>query len=245
MNGWLAFGFGGYYFGRGGIHFDSTYILVLIGLGLTLLASMRVKSVFSTYSRVRNMAGLTGAEAAARALRYAGITDVRIERVRGNMTDHYDPRNKVLRLSDTVYSEASIAAVGVAVHECGHAVQHQVGYAPLGLRSVVIPTAQLGSTLGWPVFLIGLIASIPFLMTAGIVLFSAAVLFQLITLPVEFNASRRALRIIEESGMLSVEENRGAKKVLSAAAMTYVAALASSVLTLLRLIILAGGRDRD
>ncbi|MDD7266641.1 MAG: zinc metallopeptidase [Lachnospiraceae bacterium] len=230
---------------RYGFFGDPTLILVLIGLGLTLLASLRVKSVFATYSRVRNMAGLTGAEAAARALRQAGIYDVRIERVAGSMTDHYDPRNKVLRLSETVYDTPSIAAVGVAVHECGHAVQHQVGYGPLALRSVFVPTAQIGSTLGWPIFLIGLISSISILMTIGIILFAAAVVFQLITLPVEFNASSRALRLIEETGMLSKDENRGARKVLSAAAMTYVAALSASVLNLLRLIILAGGRDRD
>jgi Zn-dependent membrane protease YugP len=165
--------------------------------------------------------------------------------VSGSLTDHYDPRNKTLALSQDVYGRTSIAAVCVAAHECGHAIQHEKNYAPLNIRSAIVPVANIGSSLSWPIFLLGLLLSVPSLLTVGILLFSFAVLFQLVTLPVEFNASKRALKMLESTGILSTQENSGARKVLTAAALTYVAALASSVLQLFRLIILAGGRRRD
>ena len=228
-----------------GYYYDPTYILVLIGALLSLWASARVNSTYNRYAKVYSRSGLTGAEAAQQILKNAGIYGVRVEHVSGNLTDHYDPKAKVLRLSDSVYGSRSVAAVGVAAHECGHAIQHNVNYAPLNIRSAIVPVANIGSSLSWPIFLLGLILSIPALTTAGIVLFSLAVLFQLVTLPVEFNASSRALKMLESTGILSHEENAGAKKVLTAAALTYVAALASSILQLLRLIILSGGRRRD
>lgn len=175
----------------------------------------------------------------------AGITDVMVVPVSGSLTDHYDPRSKKLALSQDVYDKTSVAAIGVAAHECGHAIQHQVNYAPLSFRTAIVPAANIGSSLSWPLFLAGLIFSIRPLLTLGIVLFSLAVLFQLVTLPVELNASSRALKMLGNSGMLGNDELKSAKKVLAAAALTYVAALAASVLQLLRLIILAGGKDRD
>ncbi len=229
-------------------YYDPTYGLVLIGVVLSLLASAKVKSTFNKYSRMRNSRGMTGAQAAEQVLHGAGIYDVRIEHVSGNLTDHYDPRSKVLRLSDTVYGQTSVAAVGVAAHECGHAIQHAKGYAPLKFRSVLVPVANFGAKISWPLILIGLLLNSEsswFLMQAGIIAFSAAVLFQIVTLPVEFNASGRAVRILASSGMMYGDEIVAAKKVLNAAALTYVAAAASSILQLLRLILLAGGRRRD
>ena len=228
-----------------GYYFDPTYFLLIIGMILSMAASARVKSTFSIYSRVRNASGLTGAEAARRILHMAGITDVTVVPISGSPTDHYDPRNKQLALSQDVYDRTSVAAIGVAAHECGHAIQDAQNYVPLNLRSAIVPVANIGSTLSWPLFLAGLILSIRPLLTLGILLFSFAVLFQLVTLPVEFNASARALKMLGSSGMLGTDEVKSAKKVLTAAALTYVAALASSILQLLRLIILAGGRDRD
>ncbi|SFR95598.1 hypothetical protein SAMN05661086_02789 [Anaeromicropila populeti] len=226
-------------------YWDPTYILILIGALLSLGASAMVRSTYGKYSRVRNIAGLTGAQAAERILRNAGIYDVRIERVSGDLTDHYDPRNKVLRLSDTVYGSASIAAVGVAAHECGHAVQHDKSYVPLTIRSTIVPVVQFGSFLSWPLIILGFMLRGQLLITLGIVLFSAVVAFQIITLPVELNASRRALVLLEQGGILYRDEVNQAKKVLNAAALTYVAAAAASILQLLRLIILFGGRGRD
>lgn len=229
-------------------YYDPTYFLVLIGVVLSLLASAKVKGTFNKYSRVRNSRGLTGAQAAEQVLHGAGIYDVRIEHVSGNLSDHYDPRNKVLRLSDSVYGQASVAAVGVAAHECGHAIQHANGYAPLKFRNVLVPVANFGAQIAWPLILIGLLInreSSWYIMMAGIIAFSLAVLFQIVTLPVEFNASGRAIRILEETGMMVDDELRGARKVLSAAALTYVASAASSVLQLLRLVLLTGGRRRD
>lgn len=228
-----------------GYYWDPTYILLVIGMLLSLAASARVKSTFAIYSRVRSASGMTGAEAARRILHMAGITDVMVVPVSGSLTDHYDPRSKKLALSQDVYDKTSVAAIGVAAHECGHAIQHQVNYAPLSLRTAIVPAANIGSSLSWPLFLAGLIFSIRPLLTLGIVLFSLAVLFQLVTLPVELNASSRALKMLGNSGMLGNDELKSAKKVLAAAALTYVAALAASVLQLLRLIILAGGKDRD
>lgn len=228
-----------------GYYFDPTYFLLIIGMILSMAASARVKSTFSIYSRVRSASGLTGAEAARRILHMAGITDVTVVPISGSLTDHYDPRNKQLALSQDVYDRTSVAAIGVAAHECGHAIQDAQNYVPLNLRSAIVPVANIGSTLSWPLFLAGLILSIRPLLTLGILLFSFAVLFQLVTLPVEFNASARALKMLGSSGMLGTDEVKSAKKVLTAAALTYVAALASSILQLLRLIILAGGRNRD
>ena len=229
-----------------GMYFDPTYILVVIGLLLSMAASAMVNSTFSKYSRVRSLSGMTGAEAARRVLNSAGIFDVRIERVSGKLTDHYDPRNKVLRLSESTYGSCSVAAICVAAHECGHAIQDQQQYGPLVLRSPLVALANFGSTAAWPIFLLGLVMSLEPLVTLGILFFGLAVLFQLVTLPVEFNASARAVRILESTGILGNQELDGGKKVLRAAAMTYVASLAASVLQLLRLIILAGGRrDRD
>lgn len=237
--------FFGYGYGYRGLYFDPTMILALLGLVLTMIASAGVNSTFAKYNRVRCMRGMTGAQAAEQVLHAAGIYDVQIRHVSGKLTDHYDPRNKTLNLSDSTYSSPSVAAVCVAAHECGHAVQDQKKYGPLVLRSTLVPLANFGSQLSWPVFLAGLIFSLQPLVMAGIVLFSLAVLFQLVTLPVEFNASSRALHILEDTGMLGSQEMTGARKVLRAAAMTYVAALASSLLQLLRLVLLARRNDRD
>ncbi|MDF2944383.1 MAG: putative rane protein [Herbinix sp.] len=227
--------------------FDSTYILVLIGVVLSLAASAKVKSTFAKYSRVRSMSGLTGAQAAERLLQASGIYDVQIEQVSGNLSDHYDPRHKVLRLSDSVYGQTSLAAIGVAAHECGHAIQHQNSYVPLKFRGALVPVANIGSMAAWPIILIGLfLGGSQYLIDLGIILFSVAVLFQVVTLPVEFNASTRAIARLGETGILSNEELRQSKKVLDAAALTYVAAAAATILQLLRLILLfGGGRNRD
>lgn len=230
------------------MYFDPTYLLVLAGVILSLMASARVKSTFSKYAKVRNSRGMTGAEAAERVLHASGIYDVRIERVSGNLTDHYDPRSKVLRLSDAVYDDTSVAAVGVATHECGHAIQHAVGYGPLKLRSTLVPIANFGAQIAWPLILIGLLfnsQTSSMLINLGILAFSAAVVFQLITLPVEYNASNRAIRMIADTGIMQEEEIGAAKKVLNAAALTYVASAASAILQLLRILLLTGGRRRN
>lgn len=226
-------------------YYDPTYLLAILGLILTMIASARVNATFAKYNKVRCMSGLTGAEAAQRVLHAAGLYQIRIEHVSGKLTDHYDPKSKVLRLSDSTYSSTSIAAVCVAAHECGHAIQDQKQYGPLVLRSTLVPMANFGSQVSWPIFLAGLFFSLKSLLWMGILLFFLAVLFQLVTLPVEFNASSRALHVLEDSGMLGSQEMPAAKKVLHAAAMTYVAALASSLLQLLRLILLARRNDRD
>ena len=215
---------------------------------MSLLASARVNTVFNKYSRVMSRQGITGAMAAERILHSQGIYDVRIERVSGKLSDHYDPRSKVLRLSDSTYGDTSVAAIGVAAHECGHAVQHAKGYGPLAVRSALVPLANIGSSLGYILVIIGLLFTRntgTMLITIGLIAFSCAVLFQIVTLPVEFNASSRALVMLEGQGILGSEEIKGSRKVLSAAAMTYVAAAATSILQLIRLIIIAGGRNRD
>lgn len=237
----------GYGYGYG-MYMDPTYFLVLIGALLCMAASFKVNSTYKKYSKMRSLSGTSGAEAADKILRYAGITDVRIEHVAGNLTDHYDPKRKVLRLSDSTYSSTSVAAIGVAAHECGHAIQHQESYAPLAIRSALVPAANIGSRLGIPIILLGLLLSYnSILIQIGIWVFALAVLFQIVTLPVEFNASKRAIRLVEEYGILSTEENVACKKVLGAAALTYVAAAASAILQLLRLILLFGNRrsNRD
>lgn len=229
-------------------YYDPTYSLVLIGVVICMLASSRVNSVFRRYASVRSMSGMTGREAAERILRANGIYDVQVCHISGHLNDHYDPRNKILRLSDATYNSPSVAAIGVAAHECGHAVQHAVGYAPLKIRGALVPVANFGSTLAWPLILIGLLIrsdAAVLLINLGILLFSAAVLFQIVTLPVEFNASRRAVQALEKGGMLYGEEIDGTKAVLRAAALTYVASAASMILQLLRLIIIGGRRQDD
>ena len=236
-----------YYANRGmGWGFDGTYVLIILAFLISALVSAKMNATFSKYSKVRSYCGMTGAQAAQRILSSAGIYDVRIEHVSGKLTDHYDPSNKVLRLSDAVYGNTSIAAIGVAAHECGHAVQHARNYVPLSVRSAIVPVANFGSQLSWPLFLAGLIFSFLPLLMIGILLFCAALLFQIVTLPVEFNASARALRMLDETGIMGRQEIRGTKKVLRAAAMTYVAAVIGSLLQLLRLLILSGAfRKRD
>ena len=230
------------------MYFDPTYFLVLLGVVLSLIASGMVKSTFAKYSRVQNARYLTGAQVAEQVLHSAGIYDVRIERVAGNLTDHYDPRSKVLRLSDTVYGQCSVAAAGVAAHECGHAIQHAHGYGPLRLRSTLVPVANFGSKIAWPLIIFGLFLngeSSVLLINLGIIAFVAAVAFQLITLPVEFNASRRAMQMLVNGGIMYGQEAQGARKVLNAAAMTYVASAATAILQLVRILFLTGGRRRN
>ena len=230
------------------MYWDWTYILVILAAIISAVASMKVNTTFSRYSGVRAISGMTGAEAAQRILRSQGIMDVQVRHVSGNLTDHYDPRSKILNLSDSVYGSTSVAAIGVAAHECGHAVQHQVGYAPLNIRSTLVPIANFGQTISWPLILIGFLLNgsvSQMFLYAGVILFSAAVLFQLVTLPVEFNASSRALRLLQDNGILASDEIGKTRKVLSAAALTYVAGAIGAILQLLRLLILIGGRRRD
>ena len=235
-----------YYYG-----FDMTYVvLVLPCLLLSLWASSRVNSTFQKYSKERSRRGITGADAARRVLQANGVTGVTIEQVAGNLTDHYDPRTNVIRLSQSVHSSTSVAAIGVAAHEAGHAVQYAQHYGPIKLRAAIIPITNIGSKLAMPLILIGLLFNIAadvsyFFVYAGIACFGLSLVFQLITLPVEFNASRRAMAAIEETGMLTEDEQGGAKKTLSAAAMTYVAATAVALAQLLRLIAIFGRRRRD
>ena len=241
----LLFGFG-YGYGYPMFYgFDRTYLLVLVAAIFSIWASARVNSTYNKYAKVRSMQGITGAEAAQRILYYAGLTNIRVEHVHGNLTDHYDPRSKVLRLSDSTYGSTSVAAIGVAAHECGHAIQDQEGYLPLKLRSTLVPAASLGSKLGIPIIILGEnLGSNYLLVQIGIWVISLAVLFQLVTLPVEYNASGRAMNILESRGILGQEELSMSRKVLSAAALTYVAAAAASIMQLLRLILLFGGGRR-
>ncbi len=234
----LAYGF--YYF------WDPTYLLIIIAMLLSLVASAMVKSTFSKYARVRSFSNMTDAQAAEKLLHRQGIYDVRIGHIAGDLTDHYDPRNKVLNLSDSTYQSTSVAAIGVAAHECGHAIQHAKGYAPLALRGALVPAANIGSSISWPLIILGIILGVnQTLITIGIFCFSLAVLFQIVTLPVEFDASRRALNLLEADGILQQGEVKQTRKVLTAAAMTYVAGTAGAILQLLRLILLFGGRRDD
>lgn len=237
----LYYGYGLYY----GI--DPTYILVIIAAVLAIFASTKVNSTFNKYAKVRSTSGITGAEAARKVLQYSGVFDVAVEHVSGNLTDHYDPRTKVLRLSDATYNSDSVAAIGVAAHECGHAIQHAESYAPLKIRGAIVPVANFGSKLAWPIIILGVIlGGSPTLINIGIWLFVLVVLFQLITLPVEFNASNRAVKMLGSYGILHDNEILQTKKVLSAAALTYVASAAGGILQLLRLVLLfGGGRSRD
>lgn len=225
--------------------YDLTYFIFMIPcLILSLYCSAKVNSTFNKYSKVSNKRGLTGAQAAYQVLTANGVTGVRIEHVSGNLTDHFDPRTNTIRLSDSVYNSASVAAVGVAAHEAGHAVQHAQGYVPNKLRSAIVPVANIGSRLSWILILIGFLLPVQFnfVITLGILFFSFSVLFTLVTLPVEFDASKRALATIQGSNLLYDDEYTGAKKTLSAAAMTYVAAAATSIAQLLRLVLLANRR---
>lgn len=232
-------------------YIDWTYIVLVIpAMILALYAQNKVNSTFKKYSRVASRSGMTGAQAARRLMELNGIYDVSIERVSGNLTDHYDPSKKVLRLSDSVYSDTSVAAIGVAAHETGHAIQHARGYVPLTLRTVMVPLANLGSTLSMPLIFLGILFSFSSVMgntmiNLGILLFGLSVVFTIITLPVEFNASRRAVACLGDSGILYDDEIGVVKKVLSAAAMTYVASTAVALANFLRLIIIFGGRRRD
>ena len=226
-------------------YYDSTYILVIIGAIISMIASAKVKSTYAKYGKVRSHSGMTATDAARMILDNAGLRHVRIERVSGDLTDHYSPKEQVLRLSDTTINSGSIAAIGVAAHECGHAIQHAQHYAPLNIRNAIVPVVNLGSTLSWPMIFLGLLFGFTGFFKIGILLFSFSLIFQIITLPVEFNASSRAVAILESSGMLYEDELKGARKVLSAAAMTYVAAVVATLLSLLRLIILFGGRRNN
>jgi len=224
---------------------DSLYIILVVPtIILSLWAQFKVKSTFAKYSQIRCSKGISGAQAAELLLRANSISDVSIESVAGSLTDHYDPRSHVLRLSQPVYGESSLAAVGVAAHETGHAIQHARGYGPLGLRSTLVPVANIGSSIGPWIAMAGLLLSIGPLINIGIILFGGAVAFYLITLPVEFNASSRALAILSQNNVLSPEELRGARKVLSAAAMTYVASALTALMSLVRLILLSQRRRR-
>lgn len=235
------------YYGLG-FFYDPTYILVVIGAVICLLASARVKSTFQKYSNYRSTLGMTGREAAEQMLQRNGIYDVQVVHISGQLTDHYDPRNKTLALSDPVYNARSVAAIGVAAHECGHAIQHQKAYVPLRMRAALVPAANFGSAICWPLIIFGFFITSNtgyYLIMLGILLFSLSVLFQLVTLPVEFDASHRALVFLRDSEMLNPAELKDTRKVLSAAALTYVASAAAMILQLLRLILISGGRRRE
>lgn len=232
-----------------GYYFDPTYILIIIGVIICSVASARVNSTFRKYSKYKSYSGLTGAQAAQKILESQGIYYVKIQHVGGNLTDNYNPKTKVLSLSDSVYGQTSVAAIGVAAHECGHAMQHAKGYAPISVRNALVPFANAGSYLSWILIAVGILlfnrGTGQTLLNLGIIAFSLVVLFQLVTLPVEYNASNRAIKVLESTGIFGNEELKYTKKVLGAAALTYVAAAASSILQLLRLVILFGGRRDD
>ena len=230
-----------YYYGH---YMDPTYLLVIVGFLLTLFASFGVKATFAKYRNVGNARGCTAAMAARRILDANGLQNVQIERVRGELTDHFDPRAGVVRLSDATYDSVSVGSIGVAAHECGHAIQYATGYAPIKIRNRIVPVVNIGNSLSMPLFLIGLLLGRTEIAMAGVLLFSLVLIFQLVTLPVEFNASMRAMKILEQSDMLYGDELKGAGKVLRAAAMTYVAAVASTCLQLLRLLLIVGQRNR-
>lgn len=223
--------------------YDPTFLLLIPAIILAIYAQAKVKGTYAKLSKVRSGKGLSGAEVGKRLLNENGLGSIPIEEIRGNLTDHYDPRAKVLRLSSGVYRNPSVAAIGIVAHEVGHAIQDAQAYFPLGVRNNLVPVANFGSTLAFPLFFLGFLFATPLLMDIGIIAFSLAVAFQVITLPVEFNASNRALKILSDGGYVTQEEQGMAKKVLSAAALTYVAATAMAVLNLLRLLILRGNRD--
>lgn len=225
---------------------DPTFILLIPGVLLAAWAQSKVSSTFDKFYRIRSQSGITAAQAARQILNQKGLESVVVERIPGKLSDHYDPRSKTLRLSEQVYASNSLAAIGVAAHEAGHALQHDDGYAPLAIRSSLVPIANIGSTASWVLLMAGIIFSIPVLARFGVYAFSAVVLFQLVTLPVEFNASSRALTLLETGGYLNREEIPQTKKVLDAAALTYVAAALMGILQLIRLVIISGmGRNDD
>ena len=227
------------------MYIDFYYIVLVVPtLILSMLAQLMVKSTFSRYSRIKCSRPVTGRDAASLLMRRNNIGNVAIEQVGGSLTDHYDPRSKKLRLSDPVYAQSSIAAVGVAAHEAGHAIQHALGYGPLGLRSSLVPVANIGSMAGPLLAVAGLFLDFPLLINIGILLFSGAVLFYLVTLPVEFNASSRAMQLLKSENVLTKEELQGVRKVLTAAAMTYVASALTAIMSLIRLVLLSRGRRR-
>lgn len=227
-------------------YYDPYYWMILVpAMLIALLAQLNVSATFNRYSRVASRRGLTGAQAAEAVLRAHGVYDVRIERVSGRLSDHYDPRSNVIRLSDGVYGSTSVASLGVAAHEAGHAVQYAQGYGPIKLRTAIIPVCNIGSQLSILLIVLGLIFYFPALFGVGVILFAVAVVGQVVTLPVEFNASRRAMASLRDTGLLEQEELRGARKVLTAAAMTYVAALLVSIAQLLRFLLAFGGRRRN
>lgn len=229
----------------GFLYFDEYYlILVLPMLLLSIFAQIRVKTAYSSYSKKLNKRGVTGAAAAAAVLDYYKIDNVRIEKVAGSLSDHFDPRTNVIRLSEGVYDRCTVAAVGIACHEAGHAAQHFESYFPIRFRNAILPVCNIGSTLGVPLAIIGYFINSEPLISVGLLLYALVAVFQLVTLPVEFNASKRAIAVIDETGLLEKDENKGAKSVLRAAAMTYVAALAVSLANLLRLILLTSRRRR-
>lgn len=226
-------------------YWDPTYVLVIAAMLLSMFASFGVNATFNKYKKLRTVRNITGAEAARRVLDMNGLQHIRIERISGNLTDHFDPKAGVIRLSDATYDDTSVAAVGVAAHEAGHAVQHAVGYAPIKIRNSIIPVVNIGNALSMPLFLIGLLLNMLGLAYLGVILFSLTLVFQVVTLPVEFNASRRAIAILDNSMMLYEDEIKPAKKVLKAAAMTYVAAVAATALQLLRFLLIIGSRRDD
>ncbi len=224
--------------------FDPTYVLVIISFALTLFASFGVKATFSKYNEIHSSTGLTAAMAARRILDANGLQNIRIEHTAGELTDHYSPNEDVIRLSDSTYDSSSVAAIGVAAHECGHAIQHKVGYVPIKIRNSIVPAVNLSNALSMPLFIIGIIFGFTPLQLAGAILFAMVLVFQLVTLPTETNASRRAMKTLESMNMLEGDELVGARKTLIAAAMTYVAAVASTALQFLRLLMLANRRRR-
>lgn len=226
------------------LFYDSTYLIIIPAIIFALIAQINVKSTFTKYSKIKNGRGFTGSDVARQILDNNGLQNVRIEHINGNLSDHYDPRANVVRLSDSVYNSSSVAAIGVAAHEVGHAIQHAQGYVPIKIRSAVIPATQVGSKLAIPLVILGMIFSMQPFITFGILLFTTVVFFQAVTLPVEFNASSRALATLKDSYILEGEELSQSKKVLTAAALTYVAALFSSIMSLLRLVLLSNKRNR-
>lgn len=225
--------------------YDPTWWLIIVGMLLCLAASGNVSATYRKYSKFENARGMTASEVAERILRGAGISDVRIERIEGELTDHYDPKNKVVRLSENVYHSTSVAAIGVAAHECGHVLQHYNGYLPIRVRNAIVPVVNFGSNLSWPLILLGVLFGLTNLVDIGIILFTLVLLFQIVTLPVEFNASKRAIGVIRDTGILYGDEITGAKKVLNAAALTYVAGVIATALQVLRLFLLFGRRRRN
>lgn len=226
-------------------YMDPTYVLVILGFILSMIASFGVKSTFARYDSVKNSRGMTGAQAARKILDQNGLYNIQIGHIKGNLTDHYSPNEGIIRLSDSTYNSDSVAAIGVAAHECGHAIQYQKDYMPIKMRNNLVPIVNIGSSVSMPLFFIGLLMGLRPLALAGVILFSLVLVFQLITLPVEFDASRRALKTLEGSSMLVDDEIKGARKTLVAAALTYVASVLATALQVLRLLLILNRNRRD